>query len=190
MPTRKAQPKSTTKPESKRPGLRRDIFEDGFHADFTEVAFKLALLGAKDEEVANVLGISPRTLARWKDSQPEFAQALQRGKEQADANVAHALYRRAIGYYHDDVDIKVVSGEIVQTTIVKHYPPETVAAIFWLKNRQREKWRDKVETGVTDKDGNDVQVDPMEAARRIAFVLAQGVAAQDAGQPLQPEVKH
>jgi len=182
MPTRKA------KPASKRPGLRRDIFEDGFHADFTEVAFKLALLGAKDEEIANVLGISLRTLARWKDAQPQFGDALKRGKDTADATVAHALYRRAIGYDHPDVDIKVVAGEIVQTEYTKRYPPEVVAGIFWLKNRQREKWRDKVETGVTDKDGKDVQMDPMEAARRIAFVLAEGVAAQD--QPLQPEAKH
>ena len=28
---------------------------------------------------------------------------------------------------------------------IEHYPPDTTAAIFWLKNRQPEKWRDKKE---------------------------------------------
>jgi hypothetical protein len=44
---------------------------------------------------------------------------------------------------------------------------------FWLKNRQREQWRDKVETGVTTKEGQDKEpIDTMEAARRNAFILA------------------
>jgi len=30
---------------------------------------------------------------------------------------------------------------VVPTT--KHYPPDATSAIFWLKNRQRDKWRDK-----------------------------------------------
>lgn len=28
---------------------------------------------------------------------------------------------------------------------IEHYPPDTTAAIFWLKNRQPEKWRDRKE---------------------------------------------
>jgi hypothetical protein len=35
---------------------------------------------------------------------------------------------------------------IVPTT--KHYPPDTAAAIIWLKNRQPERWRDKIEQEV------------------------------------------
>ena len=34
--------------------------------------------------------------------------------------------------------------ELVVPTI-KHYPPDTTAAIFWLKNRQKDNWRDKQE---------------------------------------------
>jgi hypothetical protein len=34
-------------------------------------------------------------------------------------------------------------GEIITTKLTKHYPPDTTAAIFWLKNRQPGKWRDK-----------------------------------------------
>ncbi len=68
-----------------------------------------------------------------------------------------------------------MANAIVQTPIRKYYPPDTGAICFWLKNRLRNEWRDKVETGVTDKDGNDVaQPEPMDVARRVAFILAQG----------------
>jgi hypothetical protein len=29
--------------------------------------------------------------------------------------------------------------------LTKHYPPDTTAAIFWLKNRRPSEWRDKVD---------------------------------------------
>lgn len=76
----------------------------------------------------------------------------------ADANVADRLYQRAMGFEHDSEEIKVVEGSIERVPIRKIYPPDTVAAIFWLKNRQRDKWRDKVETGFTDGQGNDVAI--------------------------------
>jgi hypothetical protein len=42
-----------------------------------------------------------------------------------------------------------------------------------LKNRQREQWRDKVETGVTTTEAQDQEpIDTMEAARRNAFIFA------------------
>ena len=46
---------------------------------------------------------------------------------------------------HEDTDIRVVNGEIVITPIVKYYPPNATSLIFWLKNRQSAKWRDKTE---------------------------------------------
>lgn len=130
--------------------------------------------------MAEFFGIAKSTLSLWKEQQPEFSDALKAGKAIADGEVVDRLYQRAMGYEHDEVDIRVVGGEIVQTPIRKFYPPDTTACIFWLKNRQREKWRDKVETGITDKDGKDVEIDPVEGARRIAFALARGLAATGA----------
>ena len=71
--------------------------------------------------------------------------SLKVGKDIPDQNVERSLYQRAIGYSHPDVDIRVVDGDVVQTEIVKHYPPDTTAAIFWLKNRKPKDWRDKQE---------------------------------------------
>ena len=36
-------------------------------------------------------------------------------------------------------------------------PPETTAGIFCLKNRRKDEWRDKVETGIANNDGEDVE---------------------------------
>ncbi len=66
-----------------------------------------------------------------------------KGKEIADAEVAKALYRRALGYEHPDVHITNYQGEITETEIIKYYPPDTAAAFIWLKNRSG--WRDKQE---------------------------------------------
>jgi hypothetical protein len=43
------------------------------------------------------------------------------------------------------------SKPIIQTTVRKFYPPDTTAAIFWLKNRKPEEWRDKTEVDATVK---------------------------------------
>jgi hypothetical protein len=34
--------------------------------------------------------------------------------------------------------------------MVKHYPPDPTSMIFWLKNRQPQKWRDKHDLDITD----------------------------------------
>lgn len=103
-------------------------------------AEKLCKLGATDKELADFFEISESTLNRWKEDHPEFWESIKKGKVLADANVADSLYQRAIGYEHPEDDIKVVAGQITITPTIKHYPPDTVAAIFWLTNRQRGKW--------------------------------------------------
>ena len=86
----------------------------------------------------------------------------------------------------------MIDGEIVRTTVRRHYPPDVTACIFWLKNRQREHWRDKVETGVADKDGQDVgqPMDLQELARGVAFMLQRAgqqlVAKREGAVPLVP----
>jgi hypothetical protein len=67
------------------------------------------------------------------------------------------LYQRATGFEHDSEEIKIMSSEngqyVERVPIRKIYPPDTVAAIFWLKNRQKEKWRDKTEIDHSGKIG-------------------------------------
>lgn len=133
-----------------------------YRDEFVEQAEKLCKLGATDVELADFFEVAVSTLYLWKIEHPEFSEALKRGKLIADAEVADKLFKRATGYSHDDVDIRVVDGMIVETPLIKHYPPDTIAAIFWLKNRQRDKWRDKVESDVRYPDGVQVLMKPAD----------------------------
>ncbi len=117
-----------------------------FKPEFVEQARKLAELGATDREAAEFFDVDERTLHRWKHEHADFCQSLKVGKETADARVEQSLYRRALGYSHDEVHIATYEGSTIITPIVKHYAPDTTAAIFWLKNRRPADWRDKVET--------------------------------------------
>lgn len=102
--------------------------------------------GADDQALAEYFEVDVSTISRWKNEHPEFKEALRRGKDAFDTErVEQALLHRAIGYSHPEDDIRVVNGEVVVTPTVKHYPPDTAAIIFWLKNRQRDRWRDKIE---------------------------------------------
>jgi hypothetical protein len=82
---------------------------------------------------------------------PEFRESITRGKIEADAHVAEALYRRACGYSHPAVKIFLPSGgsEPIYAPYTQHYPPDTKAALRWLMNRQPALWRDRQKVDVT-----------------------------------------
>ena len=136
-----------------------------YKPEYSEQARKLCRLGATDIEIADFFEVDVRTLYRWKGEHEEFCQALKIAKEEADERVERSLYARANGYEHDEVDIRVVAGEIVKTPIRKYYPPDTTAAIFWLKNRKAFEWREKIETTLTGPNGG-----PIEAINTIRLV--------------------
>lgn len=125
---------------------------------FNKQAYKLSLLGATDKEMADFFEIDEATFNRWKKKHPQFCTSIKKGKDSADSEVAEKLFKRATGYSHPDVDIKVIDGKITTTKLTKHYPPDTTAGIFWLKNRKKAQWRDKQEIGMTDSDGNDLPI--------------------------------
>ncbi len=125
---------------------------------FLRVADGAAKLGATDIEIADMLGISVRTLHYWKHEHPELVEVLKSGKEVADERVERSLYARANGYEHDEVDIRVIRDEIIQTPIRKYYPPDTTAAIFWLKNRRAAQWREVKAVELSGPDGSPVKI--------------------------------
>ncbi len=116
-----------------------------FKTEYIELSYKYCLLGATDKQLAEFFNVAESTLNLWKQKQPKFLDALKRGKIIADAGVAHSLYKRGTGYSHHETHVSNYQGEITLTEITKHYPPDTTACIFWLKNRQPDKWRDKIE---------------------------------------------
>lgn len=115
-----------------------------YKPEYVEQAKKLAALGATDVQIADFFSVALRTLNNWKRKEDDLVAALKDGKDQYDTSMVEASLRdRAVGYSHTAVDIRAVNGEIVKTEYTKHYPPDPTAAIFWLKNRNRARWKDK-----------------------------------------------
>jgi hypothetical protein len=126
-----------------------------------KVAKAMAKLGATDREVAEALGVSEKTLNTWKHKHPKFLQSLKIGKGPANKRVEVSLYKRATGYSfdseeivpydhvieHKDAEGKTVRLErekrVLRVPIVKHVPPDPTSIIYWSKNRDPERWRDK-----------------------------------------------
>lgn len=120
--------------------------KSSYREEYANQALKLSLLGSTDKEMADFFGVSEQTLNSWKKKFPEFLESLKKGKSVADANVASKLYNRATGYDTKATKFATNEGKITdRVEYIEHYPPDTTAAIFWLKNRQPEKWRDKKE---------------------------------------------
>ena len=121
---------------------------------------KLCRLGATDKEIAEFFGIAESTLNNWKLAHPSFLEALKRGKDEMDALVEQSLFRKAMGYTFDSVKVFMPANAPapVYAPITEHCPPDTTAMIFWLKNRQPDRWRDKRDGG----EGDDDPVAPVE----------------------------
>jgi len=128
--------------------------------EYAKQAEKLAVLGATDQEVADFFEVDVRTVYRWKHDHDAFCQALKVGKETADERVERSLYQKAIGYEQDEVKIFMPGGAEapVYAPFRAKIAPDTTAAIFWLKNRRSQDWRDKRETELSGPDGGAVQV--------------------------------
>lgn len=74
--------------------------------------------GLTNQQIADKIGVSCRTLYRWLREDQAIAAALREGKESVDFKVENALYASAM------------SGNVA-------------AQIFWLKNRRPDRWREQ-----------------------------------------------
>lgn len=106
--------------------------------------------GLRDEDICDKLGISVQSFYVYKSKYGEFSESLKRGKEVIDFEVENALLKRALGYEYEETKIyidKDANGKerTRKEKIKKVQPPDTLAQIFWLKNRKPAQWRDKQE---------------------------------------------
>ena len=105
---------------------------------------KIAKYGLTDVELGDVLGVDERTIRRWKEN-PDFLSALKSGKLEADKHIINSLYHRAKGIKYTEITTeKDKEGKVLRTkTITKFIPPDVTGAIYWLNNRQPDKWNNK-----------------------------------------------
>lgn len=112
--------------------------------------------GKTDEEIAKNMGITRSTLNEWKKKYSDISDTLKKDKDVADRLVEDSLYERALGgvrevrktfkvkhVYYDDEGRKCEKEELKVGIDEVYVPSDTTAAIFWLKNRKPDVWRDK-----------------------------------------------
>lgn len=122
-----------------------------YKPQYAQLAYNQCLLGKTNKQLAEFFEVNETTIGDWMVKYAAFATAIKRGKDIADGEVVAALFHRAKGYSHASEEIKVISdgmgmgSSVERVPITKQYAPDPIAAIFWLKNRQPEVWREKQE---------------------------------------------
>ncbi len=116
-----------------------------YKKEFAEQAYKLCQLGATDNQLADFFGVSEVTINTWKKKHSEFLKSIKNSKYDFDTKIEMSLAQRAMGFSHPDVKVFNNDGTPLVVPITKHYPPDTGACVFWLKNRKPNQWREKVE---------------------------------------------
>ena len=145
-----------------------------YKSAYCRTAAFLCALGATDDTLAAYFRVTEKTIIEWRAKHPKFLQSITKAKEDADNVIEKSLFQRAKGFVHEDTDIRAVAvgggvSEIVKTPIIKTYPPDTGAAIFWLKNRRPKQWRDKQEVALQNADGSNlIPPEMIEAAAAVA----------------------
>jgi hypothetical protein len=113
-----------------------------------------AMFGATIPMLAQLFGVSKTSVEKWYREVPSFTRSVKSGRARFDTEkVENALLRRALGYTVDerrveDITLKQKLGNkrvhvpaTRVTSTVKDVSPDTTACMFWLQNRQPDKWR-------------------------------------------------
>lgn len=123
------------------------------------MAYRYAILGATDRQIAEFLEISPDTVDLWKRTHPEFSNALRRGKAEADARQAESLYLCGMGYEYEEDVVTVYKGTVHVTRVKKYAKRNAWAAYKWLSLRQRQLWHDTQQVDINNTNINRFEVD-------------------------------
>lgn len=127
--------------------------------DYTDAMFLLevegyARKGLSDAEIAKNISLSEGQFNRVKKQFPQLSQVLKKGRRPLNVIVENALFKRATGFKVKSVVRKwiVVDGEDGEPKNVElvsetetDVPPDTGAAMAWLKNRDPEQWNKQPE---------------------------------------------
>lgn len=161
------------------------IYNKEYHC---KLVYRLALLNLSEPEMCIPMDISIDLFNNWKSTKPEFKMALFAGREQADAKVARALFRRAVGW--GTLEEEVVSrklkdkdgNERIETVTIpkrKRYPPDVAAIALWLRNRHPGKWHvndplTQVQVPVqVNMDLSSLSLDDLRTAQRLGVNVEQ-----------------
>jgi hypothetical protein len=169
----KHEPEVRTVAKAKKVGRPTDYREE-----FAEQARILSEQGATFYDLAEAFNVTTVTIWRWRNTVPEFCNAIKTVRAEADDRVVNALYERAVGYSYKTKKVFQFQGAIVEAPVIEHVPPDVTAAIFWLKNRDPARWRDVKALDVNVNERRQKHIDAInameaEAQRRRALEIGE-----------------
>lgn len=127
--------------------------------------------GGTEEEAAALAGVASSTFRKYKNEYPEFRKVLIDSEKPANEKVERSLYDRCMGGEHPvrkAVKMRTVTYKdgkrvkeeerIQMVTETVYVSADVRAMIFWLTNRDPERWQNKVDTALLDKDGKNLKI--------------------------------
>jgi hypothetical protein len=122
--------------------------------------------------MAKAFGVARSTFDLWLQKYPDFSGAVNEGKLEADAQVARALYNRAVGVELEEEFVTVrkdANGNpvLLKETVKRRLPPDTMACVYWLNNRTRKtgRWTQSQKLELTGAGGGPILLAPGESAQ-------------------------
>ncbi|MPN07006.1 hypothetical protein SDC9_154265 [bioreactor metagenome] len=125
--------------------------EKRYRSEMAAIAGTLNRSGVDMHEIADILGVEPEMMERWRRRHAELDEALK--AVPAAGRVEAALLKRALGFRQEEASSEELvdkkSGELLEVlkrrVITKEVPPDVRALLFWLKNRCPERWTERPE---------------------------------------------
>lgn len=179
-----AKKKVNKKAHKKAPKRARSGRPTKFKKIFVEQAKQAARNAMADKQIADILGVSPAIIVKWKIEHPEFGEAIREGREELElGNVELSLRQQALP--HDEVtqrfELKgrktkknpqgrklTMVGKSVKKNVANVHAAEKI-----LKAEMPKKYGDKVELSVP----KPVKVDPelIKACRDAGKAFAEAM---------------
>ena len=100
--------------------------------------------GLFDKQIANNIGITPKTLIEWKKKYDVFNSVFNTGRGVAVLEVVNALFKAAKGGYYQE---QVIDNKGNKRVVRKYAQPSVTAGIYLSKNWAKDDYKDKWDIG-------------------------------------------
>ena len=146
-----------------------------------------------DKEICQMVGINQDTFITWKNTKPEFSEALKKADQVflkfISSEARKSLVKKIQGYtvqekrtvYASEVKDGQSKPRIKEQTVTdKHYQPDTVAIIFALTNQDNENFKNKQSTEVTGAGGRPLIPERQMSDDELDSEIAKLISKQNA----------
>jgi len=135
------------KKEPSRKSVKRGIKKDTdprVTAKLMRIAEKAALMGFRNNKIADLLDIAEKTFYHWLREDPNFREAINKGRHTRNLDVVKALYDRATGMtITKEQGYSLGEGQFRVEKLKQELAPDVEACKYILSTREPKLWNQK-----------------------------------------------